>query len=329
MDIVPIIIVIGVDGNGSQYHTCLQKRPECTLSNKNNCCNQDFFHWIMRGSCSCNINSVNKESFSWSFSFKSKRSWDFAGSSWKTAVRWINDQASVCVHSGTLSFKEEWNMENVCWWQGCQQSHKKYRFLMLRIEEMLVRACLFTNLDFCSRYHQIQIRAIDEWKLAFKKRHGLYECLVMPSSLKNAPDNFMQLMIIEFFLTIPDDLHGCLFDVILLYIKNVVDYVCHQVSFEGCQSESAEIKCSQVWILVKWVEISRFYHRERWVEDGSLEDQNTLTSTVVIAVRSFMGLALDYQRFICNFRVLITPVLIVRGEESLTGWIGGTEFSPI
>jgi hypothetical protein len=69
----------------------------------------------------------------------------------------------------------------------------KDRYPIPLIQETLSRlskAVVYTKLDIIAAFNRLRIIEGDEWKTAFKTRYGLYEYLVMPFGLANAPLTF-------------------------------------------------------------------------------------------------------------------------------------------
>ena len=162
-------------------------------------------------------------------------------------------------------------------------------------------AALFCKVDLMSGYHQIRMKEGDKWKIAFKTKQGLYEWMVMPFGLSNAPSTFMRLMnhvlrkYIGLFVVV-------YFDNILVYSKTFDDHVKHlRVVFETLRDSKLYGKLTKCYLCKESVVFLGYMNSSRGakVDEKKIGAIRDWPKPVSIAdVRSFHGLTSFYRRFV-------------------------------
>ena len=206
-------------------------------------------------------------------------------------------------------------------WRMCTDSRAinkitiRYRFPLPRMDDMmdcLSGAAYFTKIDLKSGYHQIRIREGDEWKTAFKTNEGLYEWLVMPFGLSNAPSTFMRLMnemlkefIGKFVIVYLDD--------ILIFSRTKREHHQHiRRVFEKLQQNKLLINLKKCTFLQKELIYLGFVVAENELKMDPEKIEAIISwpsPKSLFEVRSFHGLASFYRKFIKNFSEICAPML--------------------
>ncbi|GBG91771.1 hypothetical protein CBR_g53624 [Chara braunii] len=176
-----------------------------------------------------------------------------------------------------------------------------------RIDDLLERlgdAKYFSKLDLKSGYHQISIRPQDRYKTAFKTRYGHFEWVVMPFGLTNAPATFQATINTEFRAML-DRLVLVYLDDILVYNRTLEEHLNHLrrvlETLRSARYKANRDKCEFVRQELEY--LGHFVSPEgiRPLVDKIQAIPECPETKNVTDVRSFLGLAGYYQRFIKGY----------------------------
>ncbi|KAL4037976.1 hypothetical protein IC575_001579 [Cucumis melo] len=176
----------------------------------------------------------------------------------------------------------------------------KNRYPLSRIEDLfdqLQGATVFSKIDLQSGYHQLRIKNNDIPKTTFRSRYGHYEFIVMSFGLTNAPAVFMDLMnrVLE---TLRANKLYSKFSKCEFWLKKVT-FLGHVVSSEGVSVDPAKIKAVTTWP----------------------------RPSTVSEIRSFLGLAGYYMRFVEDFSRIASPLTQLTRKGTPFVWSPACESS--
>ncbi|KAD3336884.1 hypothetical protein E3N88_32403 [Mikania micrantha] len=202
----------------------------------------------------------------------------------------------------------------------------KNRYPLPRIDDLfdqLQGLAMFSKIDLRSGYHQLRVHDDVIPKTTFRTRYGHYEFLVMPFGLTNAPAVFMDLMnrvcrpyLDKFVIVFIDD--------ILIYSKTKEEHEKHlKLVLEILREERMYAKFSKCEFWLKEVQFLGHIVNENGVHvDPAKIDavKNWSTPKTPTEIRSFLGLAGYYRRFISNFSRIDVPLSSLTQKNKPYEW---------
>jgi hypothetical protein len=169
----------------------------------------------------------------------------------------------------------------------------------------------FSKVDLRSGYHQLKIRESDIPMTAFVTHYRQYEFTVMSFGLTNALAYFMNLMN-KVFMEELDEFVVVFIDDILVYSKSVEEHEKHlRVVLEKLRAHKLYAKFSKCEF---WLEKISFLRHILTAEGVAVDPEKVETAsnwrqpTNVSEIRSFLGLAGYYRRFIEGFSKIARPM---------------------
>ena len=202
----------------------------------------------------------------------------------------------------------------------------KNRYRLPRIDDLfdqLRGARVYSKIDLCTGYHQLRVRETDIPKTTFRTRYGHFEFTVMPFELTNSPAAFMDLMHRVFQPNL-DQFVVVFMDDILIYSQSEWEHKYHlSIVLQLLRDHQLYAKFSKCEFLL--TEVRFLGHMVSAL--GLSVDPEKVEAVMswerpksVFEIRSFLGLAGYYRRFIKDFFRLAEPMTRLTQKEVKFDW---------
>ena len=190
----------------------------------------------------------------------------------------------------------------------------KNKYPLPRVDDLfdqLQGARVFNKIDLRSGYHQLRIANADVPKTAFRTRYGHYEFLVMPFGLTNAPAVFMALMN-KVFQPYLDKFVIVFIDDILVYSRDEEEHANHlRLVLQTLREKQLYAKFNKCEFWLDQVVFLGHIVSGEGIKVDSKKIEAVLNwepPKNVPELRSFLGLAGYYRRFVKGFSIIATPL---------------------
>ena len=203
---------------------------------------------------------------------------------------------------------------------------KKNRYPIPLISETLerIKGCkFFTKLDVIAAFNRIRIAEGDEWKTAFRCRFGLFESLVMPFGLTNSPPTF-QAYINDVLKEGLDKFVTAYIDDLLIFSRTrkehrqQVNWVLRQLQAAGLQVDINKCEFERDEVHYLGMVIGRHGIRTDPAKVQAILQWPDLQSQK--DVRSFLGFANFYRKFIKGFAARANPLTRLTKKDCTFQW---------
>ena len=199
-------------------------------------------------------------------------------------------------------------------YRGLNAVTKKDSYPLPRIDETLAAlkgSVLFTTLDLQSAYSQIPVKKEDIEKTAFSCHEGLFEYVVMPFGLSNAPATFQRLMqyvlkglLMEYCM--------CYLDDVVIFSNSVWDHLYHLGEvLQRLRTAGLKLKPTKCAFAQKSVQFLGHIVSQKGIE----ADPEKVTKVrdcdypkSVKQVRQFLGLTGYYRAYIARYGEIAAPL---------------------